>query len=120
MAVARLPDVQRADMERPGGLTLQLEVREGCAFTNRRLRDDVREVRTVAEAGEALDNRGLSEAVEHDEVARVGRALRRRVVADEQQVNGTSDFDVPRDVDHRAVVDERGVERRESMCVERR
>ena len=120
MAVARLANVKRADVKRLGGLALELEVRERGAVGNGCFGHRIGEVCATGEAGIALDHRRLRVPVDHDQVARVRCTPGRGGVAHKEQVNRTRDFDVPGDVHHGAVVDERRVERGEAVRVKRR
>ena len=80
-----------------------------------RLGHDIGEVRAVTDSGVRLDHRRLREAVEHDQVVRLRRARARTRLAHEQQVDRLRDLDLARDVQHRTVVEEGGVHRRERL-----
>ena len=93
---------------------------ERRAVADRDLGDRIAEVRRVAGRDVALDHRRLRVPSDDHEIPRVHHRLRRGGVGDEQQMDRPRDLGIRRDLDDRAVVHERRVERRERAVLEAR
>ncbi len=115
MAVASLTHVYGAHVIGALALALNLVVRERCPVFDHRLGDGVGEVRGISHRYVALDDRGLRVSAGDDEIARVGNALRRVGIGDEDEVDRQLHDGACRDVYQRPILHERRIERRKGL-----
>ena len=115
LAVARLADLHRADVKRALAFALELVMIEVRAVAQGNLGHGVGEVTAVPQRDVALDHGRARVTPRDDEIPRMRDALTFR---DKHEMDRLLDDCVRGELDVSAIVDERRVERRESVLFE--
>ena len=116
-AVPAVLDLGERDVEGARALLLQLVVIELRVVAEYNLSDGVGEVDLVGEAGPGLDHRGLAAGAKHDQVSRLRQGRLPVRGRDEKEMDRRLQDRPGRQMNERAVLDERGIERRQRVAL---